>query len=62
MSKKRNEGGKRKRGRGVMKDGRWRVSLGTSRYLAEGGGMGTGKGPEEDRVGGKEEVRGEKVR
>lgn len=35
------------------------ISLGTSRYLAEGGGMGTGKGPEEDRVEGKEEVRGE---
>lgn len=36
------------------------ISLGMSRYLAEGGGMGTGEGPEEDRVGGKEEVRGER--
>lgn len=36
------------------------ITLGTSRYLAEGGGMGIGNGPEEDRVGGKEEVRGER--
>lgn len=33
------------------------ISVGTNRYLAEGGGMGTGKGPE-GRVGGREEVRG----